>query len=245
MERLTPRDMDILEFAGRQTCIRPEHIEDRFDVSRATAYRRLRWLAELGLIASFDRISMKGQVFAATREGLATVNLPLPTTEPNAWNLPHEEAMTAVVCELESQNVDCLTERQLISHNRCVRDGRYTFALREQRNNRPVWHRPDIVCEIPEADKFIAIEVELSPKNVSRWRDILRAFACRVNFDGFIGVLYVADASARPSRIAELADEAGLGDHFQLRSTSGLDLLDGLIAIMNADRGPGVKLAAR
>jgi hypothetical protein len=244
MERLTPRDMDILEFAGRQTSIRPEHVEDRFGVSRATAYRRLRWLDELGLVAHFDRVSTKGQVFAATRKGLTTANLPLPPAEPNAWTLRHEEAMTAVVCDLESQNVDCLTERQLIAHNRFARNDRYTFELREARNNRRVGHRPDIVCEIPDVDKFVAIEVELSPKNVSRWRDSLSAFSSRVNVDGFIGVLYVADSAARPSRIEELAREAGLGRRFQLRSTSDPDLLGGLIAIMKADRRRAERSAA-
>lgn len=244
MERLTQRDMDILEFAGRQTSVRPEHIEDRFGVSRATAYRRLRWLNELDLIAGFDHISTKGQVFAATREGLAAVNLPLPSAEPNTWTLRHEEAMTAVVCDLESQNVDCLTERQLVSHNRFSRDNRYAFELSEARNNRPARHRPDIVCEIPEVDKFIAIEVELSPKNVSRWRDILGAFASRVSVDGFIGVLYVADSAARPSRIEALANETGLGERFQLRPTSDPDLLGGLLAIINADRGRVQRTAA-
>jgi hypothetical protein len=244
MERLTQRDLDILEFAGRQTSVRPEHVEDRFGVSRATAYRRLRWLNELGLIASFDLVSARGQVFAATREGLATASLPLPPAEPNAWTLRHEEAMTAVVCDLESQNVDCLTERQLISHNRIARDGRYAFELREARNNRPIRHRPDIVCEIPEADKFIAVEVELSPKNIDRWRDILGAFNRRVNVDGFIGVLYVADPSARPPRLKELAEEAGLGGRFQLRLTSDSYLLGGLAAIIDVERRTSARAAA-
>lgn len=244
MERLTQRDMDILKFAGRQRCVRPEHIEDRFDISRATAYRRLALLVDLGLLAGVDRVSPSGQVFAATREGLAATNKNLRPAEPTAWHLPHDEAMTAVVCALESQHVDCLTERELTAHSRIEQDDRYVFELMAERNRRPIRHRPDIVCEIPNANKFIAIEVELSPKNVDRWRDILRGFAHRVHVDGFIGVLYVVGPDARATRIAELARETSLGERFQIRPTCDPDLLDGLVSIVNADVPRPKKAAA-
>ncbi|MBJ7354370.1 MAG: hypothetical protein JHC98_06050 [Thermoleophilaceae bacterium] len=238
MERLTQLELDILKFAGRQRCVRPEHIEHRFEVSRATAYRRPGSLTERGLLASFEGISTGGRVFAATREGLATASLPLRPAEPTTWFLPHDEAMTSVVCELERQHVDCLTEREIVARGRMMRDGRHEFELEEVRNGRRVQHRPDVVCELPDTDSFIAIEVELSPKNVDRWRDILRAFDRRIHVDGFIGVLYVAGPDARGSRIAALANETGLGARFQLRQTSDLDLLGGLVAIVNADAAP-------
>ncbi len=117
------------------------------------------------------------------------------------------------------------------------RDGRHEFELYEARNGRPIQHRPDIVCELGDFDKFIAIEVELSPKNVERWRDILNAFERRVELDGFIGVLYVVGSSARGSRIGELAAETRLGDRFQLRASTDPNLLDALLDIADADVG--------
>lgn len=244
MERLTHKDMEVLKFTGRQRCVRPEHIEDRFDVSRATAYRRLRWLTELDLLADFDRISPRGEVFAAMRKGLAVANLGLRPTTPTMEQLTHDEAMTEVVCDLEHQRVDCLTERELIARSRLERDGRHQFPLLKERNLSQVQHRPDIVCELGSHDKFIAIEVELSPKNVDRWRDILYAFSQRVHIDGFIGVLYVVGPSARGSRIAELAAETSLGDRFQLRRLGSPDLLDALLAIVETERPARGKLAA-
>lgn len=244
MERLTQRDMDFLRFAGRQRGVRPKHIEARFDVSRATAYRRLEGLTGQGLLNGFDRISSRGRVFAASREGLAAAGLSLRPTKPTIKDLPHEEAMTEVVCNLERQGINCLTERELIARNRFERDGRYEFELMAERNHRRRQHRPDIVCEIPKVEKFIAIEVELTPKNVDLWRDILGAFRRRVNVDGFIGVLYVAGPSARSSRLKELAEEAGLGNRFQLRLTSDANLFGGLAAIADADVGSRTQAAA-
>lgn len=184
-------------------------------------------------------------MFATSRQGLAAVGLNLPPTVPTTWHLPHDEAMTAVVCNLERQGVVCLTEREVITRNRFERDGRFEFELTAERNHRRVQHRPDIVCEISTVERFIAIEVELSPKNVERWRDILGAFSRRVNVEGFMGVLYVADPSARPARLKELAEEVGLGDRIQLRLTSDPDLFGGLAAIVDADVGRSSKATAR
>lgn len=243
MERLTPQKLDTLRFAGRQRCVRPIHIEARFGVDRSTAYRHLASLTKAGLLERFNLISSAGGVFAATRKGLALSQLGLRPAEPDMCHLAHDEAMTEVVCDLESQRVDLLTERELYAYRRTVGDGRYDFEKDDLRGG---WvpHTPDMICEIPRANKFMVIEVELSPKNVDRWRATFRGFYNRLDVDGFIGVLYVADSSARPKRLKELAQEAGLGERFQLRLRGEQDPLDGLNSIVDAAKASAHREAA-
>jgi hypothetical protein len=233
MKRMTQQKLDTLRFAGRQPCVRGVHIESRFGVDRSTAYRHLGDLTRDGLLERFDSVSPAGGVFAATRKGLDLAELNLRPAQPDVFHLAHDEAMTEIVCQLEAQHVDVLTERELYAYRRLEEDRRYDFEMYDDAHRRYVAHLPDMVCEIPGADKFIAIEVERRPKNVDRWRAILNAFSQRVDVNGFIGVLYVVDPSARPKRLRELSRETGLDERFRLRFIGDPELLDGLNAIVD------------
>jgi hypothetical protein len=185
------------------------------------------------LLAEFQGISVHGSVFSATRAGLATAELSLRPAEPEPHHLPHDEAMTELVCDLESRGVDCLTERELLAHRRLANDGRFDVEMWDPIHRRHRQHLPDIACEIHGTDYFIAIEVERRAKNVQIWREILRGFYYRIDVKGLIGVLYVAEAAARPHRISEIASDIGLGERFQLQMNSDADPLDGLLKIVD------------
>lgn len=235
MQVLTKRDIEITEFLSRVKIARPDQIEDRFEISRSTAYARLAFLTEIGLVGSAERISPEGRVFYATREGNARARLGLPIARPTVGKLTHDLAATSVIAGLERSGVPCLAERELRAHQRFIGDSRFLFDVDDHLARRIVPHSPDIVCEIEQNGPFVALEVELSTKDVRRWRELLSGFYRRLGVAGFIGVLYLAGPKCGPARIIRIANEVGLGDHFQLRLTTDDDILDGLLDIVGAE----------
>jgi len=237
MKRLTKRDMEITKFLSRVKVARPDQIEDRFQISRSSAYDRLRFLGEIGLVEALGGISPSGKVFAATRAGNKMSQLGLPTAKPTVGYLEHDLAMTSAIAELESSGIACLSERELRAHQHFVGDRRFLFDRDDHRSGRIVPHLPDIVCEIEPRGPFIAIEVERMPKDAPRWREILSGFDHRLGVAGFIGVLYIAFPACGPNRIIRVANEVRLGDHFQLRLSTDTDILDALLDIVGAEEG--------
>lgn len=239
MKRLTNRDMEITKFLSRVKIARPDQIEERFQISRSTAYARLAVLIENGLVASAGGISPQGKVFYATRKGNRRIKFGLPTAKPTVGAVTHDLAMTTVVAGLESNGFPCMPERELRGYRTYFNSSRFQFLINDYLTGRYVNHSPDIIFELEMDGPFIAIEVELSNKNVRRWRDILRGFNDRTDVNGFIGVLYIAHPNAGPDRIERIAKEVGLDDRFQLRLTTDpiADITDGLFDLIPNQEG--------
>jgi hypothetical protein len=244
MERLTKRDMEILRFIARVGVAQPNNLITRFGISRATAYRRTKFLSELGHLSRTPNISPDGDVFIATRSGIAMSELPLREPKVCRFTMPHSFAMTEVVSQLERCDIDCLTERELLAQRRIDESERYVFPLMRPKNRWAKTHRPDIVCEVPGEDVFIAIEVELSPKDNERWDDILHSYANRVGINGFAGVLYLVGPGAERKRLSRHAQDTMLGDRFQLLDIAAPDFVPSLQAILAAGPQPPIRRAA-
>ncbi|MGB0873109.1 MAG: hypothetical protein ACPGYP_08245 [Solirubrobacterales bacterium] len=244
MNRLTKRELAVLTFIARVGVAQPSHLMQRFQFSRATAYRRVETLSELGLIAATEYNLGSVETFAATRAGIAMAELPLRVANPTWFSLTHDLAMTHVVAELESLTVDCVTEREMIAFRRIEGSDRYLFQVKRTSSRSATTHRADIVCEIPGYNKFIAVEVELSPKNNFRWDSYLQGYANRVGQDGFIGVLYLVGARSEYKRLATRASHSSLGDRFQLLRLGEENMLDGLAEVIRADGARAERRAA-
>lgn len=236
MNRLTKRELAALTFIARVGVVQPSHLMQRFEIGRATAYRRVKKLSELGLIAATNFNLGGVYTFAATKTGIATTELPLRVANPSWYSLTHDFAMTRVVAELERLSVDCVTEREMIAIRRTEESDRYSFPVQRTSTRSAPTHRADIACEIPEHNKFIAIEVERSPKDNVRWDSYLQGYANRVGHDGFLGVLYLVGTQSEHKRLATRASYTSLGDRFQLRRLDDGNILDGLAALIRADK---------
>lgn len=234
MQCLTNRDMEITKFLSRVKIARPDQIEERFQISRSTAYARLAVLTKNGLVASVAGISPQGKVFFATREGNRRIGFALPTAKPTVGALTHDLAMTTVIAALENNGFPCLAERELRAYRTHYNSSRFQFLVDDYLTGRYINHSPDIVFELEMDGPFIAIEVELSAKSVRRWRDILKGFNARHDVNGFIGVLYVAHPNAGPDRLASIAKDVGLENRFQLRRTTDpiSEITDGLFDLI-------------
>lgn len=202
-------------------------------MSRATTQRRLQHLTKAGHLAAAPQINRDGFVYHATATGLRLGELHLPVAVLSDTLLRHDLNATDVVTSLESRNVDCVTEREMRAYEREVEDARYLFEIDDRTTGRRVRHLGDIACEIPDADRFFVIEVELVPKTARRWRDILDGFKSRLDVAGFGGVLYLCSERARPSILRRIADEVGLADRLVVL-TIGNDPLDGLNDLVDA-----------
>jgi hypothetical protein len=236
--------LEILRFVARVGLARPEDLITRFDFSIATAYRRLGILKELDLLHAVPNISFSGNAYIATRTGIATAELPLPVAEPKHSKSLHDFAMTEVVSWMESVGIDVLTERELTAHKRISNSGRYSFSIARRAGRFADTHKPDIICEVPEEDLFVAIEVELQPKSNERWRDILYGFQNRVGVDGFAGVLYLTGPGADVARLRRAAEWSSLGARFQQLDIAAPDYLPSLLEILAVPEPPLFRSAA-
>jgi hypothetical protein len=235
MGRLTERDLEITRFLGRVKIARPEQVALRFSIGRSTSYERLAILAEFGLADSAENVAPTGRVWFATAAGLKECGFGFPPLKPTVGAVTHDLGATQLIAELEAGDVPCLAEREIRAYTREVQDDRYSFAVNDHTAGKLIRHTPDVVCEIPDEDRFYAIELELTRKVALRWRDILTGFQTRLGINGFGGVYYLTNPHCRPAHLARLAGEAGLDKHFQLQLVDQSNPLDALKALIAAD----------
>lgn len=214
MERLTKKHIELLRFIARVDFVQPQHVMARRGISRATAYRQLARLREHGLIRRADELPMLGEAHLATRDGIQLTDLPLHESAPSNYTYSHSLACTDVVTEFEASGIECFTEREILAHQRLTKDNKYLFGLRRSERLSKT-HRPDVVVEVSQEGHFVAIEVELAPKNLDRWTDIFGAFEDRVEVDGFLGVLYVTGSTVGQRRLSKLAAGTLLESRFK------------------------------
>ncbi len=214
MERLTKKHIELLRFIARVDFVQPHHVMARYGISRATAYRQLARLRAHGLIRRTDELPMLGEAHLATRDGIELADLSLNESAPSNSTYSHSLACTDVVTEFEASGIECLTEREILARQRLAKNNKHLFALhRSERKSKT--HRPDIVTEASREGHFVAIEVELVPKNLDRWIDIFGAFEDRVDVDGFLGVLYITGSTVGERRLAKLASGTRLESRFK------------------------------
>lgn len=214
MERLTKKHIELLRFIARVDFVQPQHVIARYGISRATAYRQLARLRRHGLIRRTDELPMLGEAHLATRDGIQLADLPLHESAPSNYTYSHSLACTDVVTEFEASGIECLTEREILAHQRLTKDNKYLFGLRRSERLSKT-HRPDVVVEVSWEGHFVAIEVELVPKSLDRWIDIFGAFEDRVGVDGFLGVLYITGSAVSQKRLASLAIGTRLESRFK------------------------------
>lgn len=242
MERLTQRDIKTMEFIARVGFVRHEDLLRRFEISRATAYRRLRKLINFGLIELVPNLGL-APLYFATADGIEVVGLPLRPETPNIATVTHGLAMTEVVTAFDLICPDCLTEREIRAHRRVTGDSRYLFQLVAPASIHWRHHRPDIIVELAGYDTFFAIEVEISPKSARRWTDILWSYSSRVAVDGFAGVLYLTDGRVSQKQLRKLAGESGLGGNFHVAPIAS-NVTDEMLRLIKTTTAPRTRSAA-
>lgn len=165
-ERISERDLEVLEFIARQGVAPREAVSIWADTRRAVTAARERRLREAGLVEVWPGFGSSGRIGVCTRSGLKAVSRQeLPTPRPSPASLPHACTAATVAANLEREGHRVLTEREIMAHERSEGERVYSARVREER-----FHRPDLIIlgDLPEA-----IEVELSDKSSRRLDEIL------------------------------------------------------------------------
>ncbi len=147
-ERITERDLEILEFVARFGVVPREVVSEWAKTGRAVSAARERRLREAGLIEVLPGLGDSGRLCLCTRRGLRTIGREeLPVARFSAATLIHSATTARVGAHLERAGHRVLSEREIEAHERA--EGKRVFSA-ECRSGR--LHRPDLVLLGEPAD---------------------------------------------------------------------------------------------
>jgi hypothetical protein len=168
-ERITERDLEVLEFVARFGVIPRAVVAEWAETGRAVTAARERRLRLAGLVEVLPGVGTAGRQVRCTRDGLRAVfrgELPVPRFSPGT--VRHTAVVARVAVQLEREGHRVLSEREIFALERAAGKRIFSAAITERR-----FHRPDLI--VP-ANSGEAIEVELTAKAAPRLDGILRAW---------------------------------------------------------------------
>jgi hypothetical protein len=181
---LTPRDIAIAEWVGRQGAVRAEHVMARFSIGRTAAYRRLHELVDFGLLRRHRLLYRDGGLLTATAEGLRCAGLDRLTPAKISLALvPHMIASAALAAELEPRLVDeqLLSDREHRAAEIAAGEPIASAIIGAPRGGHEGLHRPDFALIKRDGGDVVAVEIELTLKNRTRLERILRGYLLNQN----------------------------------------------------------------
>ena len=223
------RDTELLEFAANHRLIAREHVQALLGIGPAGATRRLRALADGGLIRYEQPFDRGPGWWRITRKGLRAIESELAPPRPDlgAWRHDlglawlHLAARDGAFGELD----EVLPERLIRSRDATRAadrqyGGRLGVALGGYGpDGRERIHYPDLLLVAPSGHR-IAVELELSRKSRDRRRSIMLGYARDRRVDA---VLYLVESPSMARSIRTAAAEFGISPkvHVQYVRTPG------------------------
>jgi len=164
------RDLQLIDFIGRQGLATIDHVMAALGVKKAAAYRRTAICIEARLLERFEFPLMEPALLRATRRGLHYAGLGLSPVVVSPGSVHHRLRCTSLAQLLaeEFKPSEIFTERELIQAERLADEPLFSARLPKSH------HRPDLAIQAPT--QTIAIELELSPKAPRRLQQIIHAW---------------------------------------------------------------------
>lgn len=212
---VTKRDREILGYLTRHGVCTPDQITRRFFTGRWAAYRRLRKLEELRLIARRRTFWQQPNVLTPTSLGTALAQIDLPPVPGLVLaRLEHDLAVVDLSEQILAQNEGSwLTEREL------RRDAARELQASGMGQKQAMPPRsPDGMLVLPDSRR-VAIELELTGKTSAVYRQILSAYVAK---RGVSAVWWFCPSEAVRQRMSELVRESRLEDFFRIYPWSPL-----------------------
>lgn len=210
--RLTPRDVEVLRFLGRQRFATVPQLARWAARSEKKIYPRLCGLRAHELV-EFRRPLVERGVYLATRSGLATAGLNLPPARVEIATFTHDRLVADLAVDLERAGAEVVTEREMRHRDEAGGPGqskpRYAVVLPSGGR-----HYPDLVVAL-SSGRYEAVEVELTPKNRARRERILTGYARARHIDHV--VYHVANPSIA-RLVASSAQRVGTADLLDIRA---------------------------
>lgn len=172
--RLTPGDIAVLRFLGRQRFATAPQVARWAGRTEKKIYPRLCGLRAQELV-EFRRPLIERGVYLATRAGLATAGLSLSAARVDIATFTHDRLVADLAVDLERGGAEVLTEREMRHHDETpdLVEGGTRYAVTLPSGGR---HYPDLLVALPSG-RYQAVEVELTPKNRARRERILTGYA--------------------------------------------------------------------
>lgn len=213
MTRLTDRDLDYLALLCRfpfMTAVQLQQwVHGQRDPARLSPlYRRLRGLEARELIVS-DRVLQSAPRFvSATREGMRAVGVTGRVVTAKFSQYRHDLAVVDLGHRVRTLRPDftLVTEREMRSedtanqHQRA--DGTVWATVRAGADVRTRRQFPDLLQVAPSGQRVVH-ELEMTPKDVRRLRQIMRAYL----LDERVGAVRYWAAPAALARVESVAEE--------------------------------------
>jgi DNA-binding MarR family transcriptional regulator len=209
----------ILAWIARIGAATGDDVAARFAITPPAARGRLSALERRGLVETHRLLHGRAALYAATRAGLAVVDLthlkPCRVS-PGGFNHLREVARAAVALERAMPGAAIVGERELRALERDAGRPLASAELGLAFDGGYVRHRPDLVVwpagRVADADaRALAIEVELTVKAARRLRAIVRGWARSRLVHGV--VYYASPAAMRALRTAVAAEQAAATVH--------------------------------
>jgi hypothetical protein len=176
---LTERDLNIVEWIGRQGVARAEHVMTRFGMGRTAAYRRLAHLVDYALLRRHRILYNDGGLLTATAEGLRAAGLHhLRPARIALSQIPHMLLSATLAAQLEPELKEgkLLTDREHRAAENAAGHPLGSAILGPAGNGHSRLHHPDFVLAINGNQRLVAIELELTLKARARLERTLRGY---------------------------------------------------------------------
>lgn len=199
---LTERDVDWLRFMGRFPLLTAQHLMVYAGKSKAIVSRRLIEMTNAGYVeVALVTINGGRRLYSLSNEGRKQIGLPGKASGIRIGSAEHD-SLVAWWFMQESQKFpdsEFLTDREIRSHERSVeRNGLAPrYAVPRGGVNKGLMF-PDFIRV--QGDKFLAYELEYSPKYLKRTIENMQVYAGAADV---AGVLYAA-----PGRLLPVVTEA-------------------------------------
>ena len=219
-ERITERDLEVLEFVARFGMVSREVVGLWAGTKRAVTAARERRLREAGLVEVWPGVGGSGRLVLCKRSGLKAVGRDeLSTPRPSLATVHHSAVVARVAAQLERSGQRVLSEREIQAGERAEAKRIYSAQRGEDG-----YHRPDLVL-LGEPDD--AIEVELTNKAARRLDELLRGWRRAVARKQFGAVHYLCSP-----RALGYVERALLGSMLKPGiAVEGLEPVDGLLCL--------------
>jgi hypothetical protein len=237
--RLTERDHLILGFLARYRCATVGQLARMFDTSEPALRMRLPRLERAGLVTWAWAAQTKPKLWLITSSGLATVGMHLSVPTIRWGQLRHTLGLVDLGISFESSGEVVLTEREIrAAATRYMPTDRLKSSINFDDDpdvirrqlivpsaGRAMGHIPDMVLVRQSfangLSGNISIELELTRKNYTEWKNILTAYK---NSTVFHEVYYFVVSSEIKRGLNSVIKSVGAGDKIKVLQFKPVDL---------------------
>lgn len=235
----TPVDKEVLRFLGRYRIATYAHIAACIDVGEDTIRHRIRRMVNKDLI-TVHAGAMKRNMVTATSTGLREVGYPWPPYAYSHGGLRHALAATDLGQFFETHGEPVLTEREIRGawrygnltdtldtrdldafpgrHDDDPHHGNYVITPPGAAADSAVI--PDLVINRPPTDTgapaAIAVEIELSAKDATRYRNLFRTYLTHGR-SKFAAVMYYTDNRDVAAAVKKAIADTGAGGYIDIQ----------------------------